>query len=257
MAFMALWRPDLLKTWLWYQLGGLLAGLVLYLGLLQLNSALLPSSGPSELHAHSVAGRPMMHSSGRSMLWRLAAEDALENPLLGSGPTRYACDSEYLLPAHPHSFPLRIVGEMGFIAGFLLFFVTTWIGWNMVKVLQTTRNLDSKNPPIKILLATSLIAGAIHSCVSGLLIMPASQVLMVMVAGWALGLHHRDAATTGGAVTPKNILTAGLLAAMALLSFSYYELPRLEERTAYAKDYGVGGPRFWRDGRVCEYSYGS
>jgi len=257
MAFIAFWLPEQRRHWLRYQLSGVLAGIIIYAAVLFLNTMFIPE--PGDFYAKSM-GRAMVHTSGRSTLWRLSIDDAINHPLLGTGPTQYACDSNIVLPAHPYSFPLRILGEWGVIAFILVLFLAIRIGLGFLNLL---RRPISKIPSgdarsearVRAMLSISIIAGAIHACLSGLLIMPASQVMMILVAGWGLSLTGgvRDSSRNSIAVTL--LLTIGLLIAGGQVVFSTQEIPRLSFRTSYAETYGPMMPRFWQDGRVCEYSY--
>ena len=252
MMFIALWLPKQRKHWLKFQLAGLLAGIVVYACILFLNETLIPQSQSGDFYAHSL-GRPMAHTSGRSTLWRLSIEDAVKQPALGSGPTRYACESEIILPAHPHSFPLRILGEWGVIAFLLILIFTGAMGLHFIKSIKHQNKTSKTDPALKAILATSLIAGTLHACLSGLLIMPASQVAMIIIAGWALSLSANTRAQFSGAASLLVII--GALIASAILVFATIEVTKLPERTPYAEDYGPMMPRFWLNGRVCEYNY--
>jgi len=256
MTFIALWLPELRRFWMKYQLAGLLAGIVLYSGILLLNSWLIPPSQAGEFYARSV-GRPLVNTSGRSTLWRLSVEDAINHPLLGAGPTRYACDSDsnIILPAHPHSFPLRILGEWGIIAFLLVLVVAITIGLGFLKNLKYPGKTGQTDPPLQAVLAISLIAGVIHSGLSGLLIMPASQVAMILIGGWTLSLAGNRPQPKQKSVAANYLLLAGMLLALAQLGFAIREIPRLPVRTSYAESYGPMVPRFWQDGRACEYAY--
>lgn len=254
MAFIALWLPELRRFWIRYQLAGLLAGVMIYAGIFFLNSVLIPQSQAGEFYAHSV-GRPMMHTSGRSTLWRLAVEDGINQPLLGKGPTQYACDSKLMLPAHPHSFPFRIMGEWGVIALLLVLVIVMTIGAGLLKNLKHPNRTGQTDPPLQAILATSLIAGVIHACLSGLLIMPVSQVAMILVAGWTLSLLGDASQQAQKSAVVSYLLVAGMLLAGAQLVFAVREIPQLAERTRYSKYYGPMMPRFWQNGRVCKYAY--
>ncbi len=254
MVFVALWLPEQRRFWLKYQLMGLLTGIVIYAAVLFMNSVLIPQSQSGNFYASS-AGRSMVHTSGRNVLWRLAKDDAINNPLLGAGPTRYACDSEKMIPAHPHSFPLRIMGEWGLIALLLVFFLAARIGISFLRHLRNSQKVGQTDPPLRAMLAISLIAGVIHACVSGLLIMPASQVAMILIAGWALSLSRNTPFQAAVTSISRSLPVAGMFITCAMLVFAVSELTQLSERTGYAVQYGKMMPRFWQDGRVCEYSY--
>jgi putative inorganic carbon (HCO3(-)) transporter len=256
MTFIALLLPAVRKYWVKYQLGGILVGIVLYSSILFLNSWFSPQSESGEFYAHS-AGRSMMHRSGREVFWQLSVKDAQDNPLLGTGPTQYACDSTLTLPAHPHSFPLRIMGEWGVVAILLVLALAIAIGLGLLYHLKNPNRIDSANSPMKAILVTSLIAGALHSCLSGLLIMPASQVAMIIIGGWILSLTVSSQQRGKSTFTSTLLLSAGLLAAATQFIFAVIEIPLLPSRTSYSETYGPMMPRFWQDGRVCEYLYTS
>jgi len=253
MVFIALWLPALRRFWLKYQLAGLVTGIVIYSGMLLLNHWLIPPSGSGEFFAYSV-GRPLVNTSGRSMLWRLSIEDAISEPLLGTGPTRYACNSDRLLPAHPHSFPLRIMGEWGIPAFLLLLVVVITLGLGFVRQLKYHDRAAQTDPPLRAVLATSVLAGAMHAGLSGVLIMPASQVAMILAGGWALSVVGTPQPVRQPAAG-RYLLLTGMLLALAQLVFALREIPQLPERTAYSANYGPMMPSFWQDGRVCKYTY--
>ena len=254
MVFVALWLPEQRRYWLKYQLMGLLSGIVIYSAVLFMNGLFITNPQSGDFYANS-AGRSMMHSSGRNTLWRLAKNDAINHPLTGAGPTRYACDSEKIVPAHPHSFPLRILGEWGFIALLLVFIFSVRIGLSFLKHLKYSQKTGQSDPPLRAMTAISLIAGVIHACVSGLLIMPASQVATILIAGWALSLSVKTPLQPKVTPLVRSLPVAGMFITCAMLVFATTELTKLSVRTNHSVQYGPMMPRFWQDGRVCEYSY--
>ena len=254
MVFIALWLPAQRRFWVKFQLGGLIAGIAIYSGIIFLNGALIPQSQSGEFVAYSV-GRPMAHTSGRTVMWRLSTEDAIKHPVLGTGPAQYACDSDITLPAHPHSFLFQLMGEWGFIAVLLVLMLTTSIGWVFLRDLKHLSKSCNSDPPLKAMLATSLIAGAIHTNLSGLLIMPASQVTVILIGGWVLGLAGNTTKSNQNTFVTNSLLFFCALLACTQFLFSISEIPYLPERTKYSADYGPSVPRFWQDGRACEYNY--
>ncbi len=256
MAFIALWLPERRKFWLKYQLAGLLIGIIIYTGILLLNSVLIPQSQSGEFYAHSV-GRPMAHTSGRSTMWQLSLEDAIDRPFLGIGPSQYACNSEIALPAHPHSFLFRILGEWGVIALFLVLVLVATIGLGFLKKLKQSKHQGQTDPPLQAMLAISLIAGGIHACLSGLLIMPASQVAMIVIAGWSLSMAGNARLQVQNTVAATSLLLAGLFLVCIQLTFATSEIPKLSEKNHHTKNHYQMVPRFWQDSRVCKYKYAS
>jgi len=253
MIFIALWLPGQRKYWLKFQAGGLLLGIGIYYVVLLLNQAIIPQSqsGGGEFYEHSV-GRPMAHTSGRTIFWRLSIEDARQHPILGAGPTRYACGSEiFRLPAHPHSFIFRILGEWGIIAlALLLVIAVTW-GAGFLKILRKIDNPGSTDPPLDSMVATSLLAGIIHACLSGLFIMPASQVATIMIGGWSLSLTGRKGLAQGKAVWEvPAVLTAMFLALIILISATA-DISKAAKQDTVSEQRHPAVPRFWQDGRAC------
>jgi len=252
MVFVAFWLPGQRRFWLRYQVAGLLTALLIYAAVWSLNTLLIPQSGG--FYANSV-GRPLVHTSGRSTMWRLSLQDAFNNPVTGAGPTRYACDDEKILFAHPHSFPFQVMGEWGFIAFFLLLMLASRVGVAFLKRLRSMSETGQTDPPLRAMLATSLIAGVIHSCLSSVLLMPASQTAMILVAGWMLSLTRSSNIVPGKSFVRPLLLTVAVLFAGGQFVFAIQELPRLTERTVYAETGGPMAPRFWQDGKVCKYAY--
>ena len=254
MVFVALWLPEQRKSWLRYQLMGVLTGIVIYSGVLFMNGVLIPQSKLGDFYANS-AGRSMMHTSGRNKIWRLSVDDAIKHPLLGAGPTHYACDGEKIRAAHPHSFPVRILGEWGLIALLLVLILAIRIGFSFLKNLKYNNKASQTDPPLRAMLAISLIAGVIHACVSGLLIMPASQVATILIAGWILSLSGNVRLQAKIPSMAFSLSVAGVFITCAVLVFAISESTQLSERASYATQNGPMLPRFWQDGRVCDYIY--
>ncbi len=263
MVFIAFWLPNNCKHWLKSQMSGFLVGILLYMGIVFLNTILIPQSG--NFYLHSV-GRPMMHTSLRSMLWGLSLEDAKRHPILGAGPTRFACGASETtspLPSHPHSFPIRIMGEWGFIALSLLLFLAITIGVKFlggikrsyIDTHQGGKNADSLDPALQSILAISVLAGAMHACLSGLLIMPASQVAMILISGWTLSLAAKSHPEPLVYPVTNLVLITGLLLATAQLVFAIREIPSFPVRTGYSKVAVRLAPRIWWTGRTCDYRY--
>lgn len=237
MLFIALWLPAWRRYWLGLQLAGIVFGIVLYVGVLVLNQVFV--AGQGDFFDKSV-GKPMLHTSGRSWLWSLALEDALDNPVLGTGPGRYACDKHPLVLSHPHNFVLRILSEWGFLALFLVLMLAIRIGGGLLIGLRRLQDLlrsgTVHGPPhgpgsidtgLAAMLATSIVAAAIHACLSGVLIMPASQVAMVLVAGWMLSISGVLIAVRQNSIgrrrTGQGLLLAGLIIGCTQLLFAVNE----------------------------------
>ncbi len=130
-------------------------------------------------------------------------------------------------------------------------------GLGLLRSLRNTTQGNNTDPPLKAMLAISLMAGVIHACVSGLLIMPASQVAMIIIAGWALSLNKStNDDQQNHAFIAQQMLFAAMLIAGAQLLFALKEIPTFARNELNTlTSYGPAVPRFWQDGRVCEYRY--
>lgn len=263
MIFIAFWLPENSKHWLKYQVFGFAVGAAVYVLIMLLNNVFIPQ--PGNFFSHSV-GRPMMHTSGRSMLWNLSFEDAKNKPILGAGPTRYACDppvGSSRLPAHPHSFPVRIMGEWGFIALCLLLFLTVNLGLKYLGLLRRNfllarpevEGANPSNAALQSILGISVIAGALHACLSGLLIMPASQTTIVLIAGWAISVTLNSEQNYKTFQINKFVLVISFLLAASQLAFAIKEIQHFSIRSEYATNTVRLAPRFWWAGRTCDYNY--
>ena len=202
----------------------------------------------------------MLHTSGRTDLWKHAIEDAIQNPLLGAGPMRYACGANHYLAGSPHSFPLQILGEWGFPAFLILGILFCWLVYSWMQATNSTRTRSVYRQVLVNCLTISCLAAIIHVCVSGLLIAPSSQVAGMLVVGWLLGSLYNGGY---GALTSTRTGKSGamflsifsLLVSISVLTFASMEIDKLPFRTSYAQDYGPTTPRFWQDGRFCEFSF--
>ncbi len=155
------------------------------------------------------------------------------------------------------------MGEWGFIALCLLLFLAVTVGLRFLGGIKRLyiaahpdrQKSDSIDSALRTVLATSVLAGAMHACLSGLLIMPASQVTLILIAGWTLSLTTKPHPEPGVYPIAKLVLFIGLLLATAQLTFAIREVPRFPARTGYSKEAVRLVPRFWWVGRVCDYRY--
>ncbi|MEE8338875.1 MAG: O-antigen ligase family protein [Xanthomonadales bacterium] len=206
-------------------------------------------------------GRPMLHSSGRLKLWSTALGYAEENPLLGIGPMNFACTGPFFFAGHPHNSAMQLLSEWGLPATLLaLGILLTLLG-----CLVTRLRVPVAPPPeqwlLQVMLFTSVLAAILHSGLSGLLIMPASQVAAVLVCGWLLGsinstetrvidspaedkvFHYRSASTP--------ILIISLMATLMLWLFAIHEIKNMNHYEKQIPAIEWGTPRFWNSGKVC------
>jgi O-antigen ligase len=202
----------------------------------------------------------MLHTSGRTDLWKHAVDDAIQNPFLGSGPMRYACEVNHYLAGSAHSLPFQIMGEWGIPAFLILGILFFWLIYSWSRAAKQTKQASTYKQVLVACTSISCLAAVIHVCVSGLLISPSSQVAGMLIVGWLLGsLSNEDNRLLKKTITrrtdPMILSLFGVMVAVSVLVFATVELDKLTFRTSYAQDYGPITPRFWQDGRFCEFSF--
>ncbi len=237
-----------LKTWLRLQCEVVFAGAVFY----YLFFLLLISFSAVSISAGSVVGR--------LILWKQALGMIVKHPLLGVGPMHF---SHFINPiaAHPHNSLLLIGAEWGLPALLCVLVLSIWglISWVRLFNARTLVSDDVQNI-IPISLSVSIIAGIAYSFVSGVLVMPMSQVAMFLVLGWAGGVYF---ATRGVAELPIKIVAeiflmffiiAAVVGVIVGVVPVIFYLPQTEVSWIFKqvftikKAHVVFNPRFWIQG---------
>jgi len=126
----------------------------------------------------------------RDVLWARALSLALSEPLLGVGPMGLALDPNPVA-AHPHSVLLQFASEWGLVATAGAILAAGAASLGLLRGQARGRldpTLARGQVPDALLgaaLLTSLGAALIHAQVDGLLVMPISQMMFALTAGWA------------------------------------------------------------------------
>lgn len=194
----------------------------------------------------TVADRPLT-TTGRIPAWRRAWEMFLESPLLGSGPQSFAWEG--VLFGHPHSGPLQVLAEWGGIAFFAAGLVLLWGIWS-AGCLWRSKRLRLARRDWFVALTMSSVAAAVHSLVSGILVMPLSHLgFVVVLALWfrISGLQRLRACRIPGVVVAMILF---LILGLGLL-FPDRDLPWLGRTSMDLESSKVQRftrPRFWGDG---------
>jgi peptidoglycan/LPS O-acetylase OafA/YrhL len=99
------------------------------------------------------------------------------------------------------------------------------------------------------LLFTGVLAAALYACLSGVMVMPASQITGLLVCGMLLGLYPFSPDR------PHTILpwafVPGLLLTLGLLGLGAHELRTMEARESQMLPAETGLPRIWQNAKVC------
>jgi len=249
----ALALPASIK-WLKVQASGLLLGAGAWFSVLWLQAWLTPSSG--QFLAQSL-GRDMTTSTGRSWFWQVAWREAAQHPWLGMGPGRFGCDLRAALPAHPHDILLQLLSEWGFPAVLMVIAVLGYVAFRLIAYVRcVARTAPRGGRELNLSLAAALVAAAAHACVSGLLVMPASQLMSPLAGGWLLGLAYRNGGPAAAPLLTRAMLCAALLTSSSVAVFALREAPQLAVRQGGFSQRERSMPRFWQEGRACRYTYG-
>jgi hypothetical protein len=214
----------------------------------------------STLHRFVAGG-----DSGRWELWSGATRLLLEHPLLGLGPQHYAYYAG-ANGAHPHNAALQLASEWGTPAALAFLFLAV-LGlrklWTSLRATQ-----DDCDPPeqgIRFALSASILAAAFHANLSGLLVMPLSQVGGCLVMAWMSAelRWQRSGETTARAAVARNMTEGDRLAGILGASLSLATLallllvgaPAVHQRLGEQIDLrAVDGlryrPRIWRNGQT-------
>ncbi len=228
---------------------GLLLGLLLAWLFLQFPHWM----GLSELRAPT--GHVMStEDPARLFLWQRALEFILAHPLLGIGPMHYAAEPNPIA-AHPHDALLQIGAEWGLPVLLLVLALATVGLWKWFRLL-----LNEPGPctaPLRLAITLGLLSLGALSLVSGVIVMPLSQLLLTLLIALALGewlVSKQDRGTDTPATRTARVLTV-LLALSALAVHAIFTWPQIAYRLEHA-DYvlaqpkAVHGPRFWVQGEV-------
>jgi O-antigen ligase len=275
MTFAALFLPLIRKPLLGWQAIGLALGAVLY-GAVLLSFQAGPSGiagapSSSSLSEESTSppaagfygnenektssflaqstGRPLLDPMGRTWMWKVTLRDARAHPVLGIGPMNYVCTSPVYM-GHPHNFPLQLAAEWGIPAALAVCLLFAIILVRLTHSLRVNEDGDPDDRKLASLLLTGVLAAALHACVSGVMVMPASQVTGLLICGLALGLapnkKHRARAR-------YSMLAAagGMTMAIGLLILGTHELRTLAERSVQLRPGEDLRPRIWQDAKVC------
>ena len=236
---------------------GLVAYFVLYVGL-----PLLYGLEAPELFGDVLQRTVDNPTSSRLVLWQLASELVAAHSWLGVGPLHYAHYAQQKgFNGHPHNFLFQIAAEWGLPALFTLTVLMYFAGKKMLQINTiTVQPVDIKNQTISIVMLATGIAIAVDSMVSGLLVMPSSQLWVTLYAGCAWGWA---ASRTAGQSFPTYSLSLksrfGAVGFIVLLLVSFLnglwpeilELRARENtlRTTQAHEQTViFKPRLWRFG---------
>lgn len=214
------------RLWAKWQVAGLGAGMLCYgafvLGIPQLMD--LPAS-----YLHRAGD--IISLSRREVLWETALVYAAQHPLLGVGPMHYAYWANEVA-AHPHNAVLQWLAEWGVPAGLLLTGVWAAGGISLAaQVRRAAEQGDERARLFRVALLAALTGASAQAMVDGVLVMPVSQVLLALLAGWAIGMMPGAAGARVAGRGERLLLTLAVLFAAAAVVYGVApEIGQLAER---------------------------
>lgn len=196
-------------------------------------------------------------TSSRMELWSRAFELISEHPWLGVGPLHFAHGLVNIRAAHPHDLILQIGSEWGLPA---LFCLCVAIGLAMRNLLGTAKLIspqDTKQQTILTAWIFIAVAILVDGMVSGLLVMPVSQLSIALyiacATGWSMSLQP---ACTAKAATGVSRAVSALVVSAAVLGLVWGVWPGVKifigmeaaPKQEIAVDEVGTIPRLWRNG---------
>jgi len=238
------------EKWLLIQGGSVLLGWGLY-------KILFASSAGGGAGGSSPFGEQLSGESqyGRLTHWRICLELLWENPLLGVGPMHFAWPPyQFTEPASPHSALMQWLAEWGAPSTGIMGGLTVWGGWTWIRS-EISSLKDARGTAVSVALVASILAAAAHSLISGIILHPLSQILLVFVGGWAWGRYQRtqEISQVDGSACAHVVMSVILLAVMVVVGAGLKDLATIEERReAYREstERRYYAPRYWQQGYI-------
>lgn len=177
----------------------------------------------------------------------------VEHPLLGIGPGQWGLNQALVKNAHPHNSALQLLSEYGLLAG------AAGVALGMLLLLFAVRALRAQTlrnaNPVAASLCAALVMGLVDSQFSGNLIMPHSQILLCVIAGWLVGrtqsIVQGDERDAGGRRSERLALVGVAMLAMgttAVLAFEYMDVVKPMPGNLQPRH-----PHFWQYGRFADW----
>lgn len=183
MVVVALCMPKGRLRWLGTQGALVLAGGAIYL--LFATFVLSSPNATAIPAANSVVGRGGESMSERVTMAKAALHLIGEHPLLGTGPGQFGLHFSATGAAHPHNTPLQLATEYGLPAGLAGVALGAML---LVFAMRELRSSTQYQPDVVgASVGAALVMGLVESLFSGNLIMPHSQVMLAVLAGWLVG----------------------------------------------------------------------
>jgi O-antigen ligase len=221
--------------------------------LLQLLFVVIPQILYSE---SSLAALIRTDSPGRIILWAQASAMINEHPLLGIGPMHFAWYPNGISAGHPHNSILQWAVEWGVPSVILMLFMFSHGLFYWLKRFNSSTIIDFSNEDSQITIALfcAALSGLGLSLVSGVIVMPMSQIMMVIIIGLMMGFYENfNKGQVLVSVRESLLWKAFYLCSLVLLLISVWPSLSVRLEDDFVPDVScieTTGPRFWRIGGI-------
>jgi len=204
-----------------YLRGGMLTaalGWFAYFLLLTVVPALLGVAG---MHSFTFAVERTVAdpTSARWPLWHLAEALIAEHPWLGVGPMHFAHYTGHLhIAAHPHDWLLQIGAEWGLPALLCLLVAVALGGRALLRAGARIERDDVTNHAIFAALVVGAVAILVDGLVSGIFVMPQSQLAVALYLGCAMGWQRSIIPAVPTAAPSGTWRVAGMVCIVAAMA---------------------------------------
>ena len=185
-----------------------------------------------------------LQAGSRPYIWKSALDYATQSPILGIGlgTTRYG----YYIVAHPHNSVLQWAAELGLLSvGIILATISLSI-FRWIKAVRHSNMAPNAESDFSHAALLAAIIGMLgYSLVSGVIVMPLSQTILVLISGWMLSAVW-DRKTTDISLTFSN--KGNIVFGMSILliaGFIVTLLPDFELLLHSSYEQQFYGPKFW------------
>jgi len=171
-------------------------------------------------------------TSGRLDMWAYILKEGGKSFWFGYGPMSFSwADGNPLNNAHPHNFVLQLLYEYGLAVAVILVIWGGGLLWNLLKMIKENR-VDNE----RVILSVSIIAAVAYSFLSGVFVMPFSQLMFIAV----LSLLYQSYGEVR-LFFVRRFFFSGVLILVCLVLVSSYQHDDLIPNIY---------PRLWSDGQI-------
>lgn len=242
--------------WAKYLFIGLIIGSMVYAVLTYLIPFIMGNNDALQVYYRSLTNNANM----RVDIWVDALMQLKSSLLLGIGPMQLACDSANIREvSHPHNSLVQIVVEWGIPTALLFFVICTTVFFKWIRRASMLLAQGTTPQMIPVALTASLVSAGVHSLFSGIIVMPTSQLLLVLNVGWIVGIYSASSIESTSAVKVLEINFYRVATVATVIYITLFVLSEVyslnisnEYSTGEVSPHSLLKPRFWQQGDICK-----